>query len=298
MSSKALDGLDNLGKTKPKVNKGQYKAKPKATTAPVSDIPENVIRVPRTTPAAKADHVERFSEETTLIAHEGFGKTEITEARREQVLAWMLNGHLHNGRLMTVSELSIALDNPLKTIQHDVARLKEQMADFHTTEDLKDVPALAHMLMEMKFQDRGRALALYNIIMSDIDMEDAKIAAYIAEYGKPPKSAGLTGRDRAAMYSAALTALDLSNKATNGMESLFKITGGAQRLQQIIKVKNLTLNQANNVVFTTAQLQDIAAEAMGAVLPSARKANPQLVAPPTLDLDAEDIAVMKIGEGK
>lgn len=296
MSNRALDGLEALGRPKKPVQKPKPKAAVPQATA--FTYPDNVTRVPRTTPAAKSGQVAAFSEADTLLDKRGFAKTEETEARREKVLAWMLNGHLHEGQLMTALELANALSTPGKTIQNDVSTLKERMGEFHTTEDLKDVPALAHMLMEMKFQDRGRALALYNIIMGDIKAADKQLEAYVVEHGVAPKSGGLTGRDRAAMYSSALQALDLSNKATNGMESLFKITGGAQRLAAIIKAKSITVNNNNITVYTMNQLQEFASTLLGPVLPSVRKVNAQLSAPKTLELNAEDIKIMEMGNKK
>lgn len=291
MSSKALQGLENLDKPKKKA------PKPQPVQEAEPEIPEQVIvRVPRTTPAPKADKVDAFSESPTLLEKNPLGKKEETEYRREQVLSWMLNGHLFNGELCTVNDLAIQLDVPVFTIQNDVAVLKEKMAEFHTTEDLKDVPALAHMLMEMKFQDRGRALALYNIIMNDIKIADDKELKARNEGKMPQKGGALTGRDRAAMYAAALSALDLSNKATNGMESLFKITGGAQRLQAIIKAKNVTIN--NNTMVAVTHLQELAANSLGAVLPSIRKNNPELPAPKMLELNAEDLKILNMAEKK
>jgi hypothetical protein len=294
--SKALEGLENLGKVK------KPKAKPQHVEEVVEDVelPEQVVvRVPRTTPAVKAGQVAEFSDAATLLHKHGLatnGKEE-TEWRREQVLAWMLNGHLHNGDLCTVNDLAISLDTPVLTIQRDVSFLKEKMAEFHTTEDLKDVPAMAHMIMEMKFQDRGRALALYNIIMGDIKAADEMEVKSRQEGRMPQKGGALTGRDRAAMYAAALSALDLSNKSTNGMESLFKITGGAQRLQQIIKAKNVIINQAGGTV-NVAQLQDMAANVLGGMLPSVRKHNPELALPTTLELDATDEKILNMAEKK
>lgn len=300
MSDKALAGLEalaNLGKSKltPKPAPVRHVA-PEPEPEDIDDT-ERIVRVPRTTPASKSNQTQKLVDGDTLIAKNGFGKSEETELRREKILAWMLNGHLHDGQLMTVSELAEALAAPTKTVQNDVATLKEQMGEYHTTEDLKDVPALAHMLMEMKFQDRGRALALYNIIMGDINKADAFEAAQ-RETPQARKATGLTGRDRAAMYSAALAALDLSNKATNGMESLFKITGGAQRLAAIIKARNITVNNFNGPVFTNAQLQEVVANEMGAVLPSTRKVQPMLEAPTAITLDAADHAILAIGSKK
>lgn len=299
MSNRALEGLEIALGVKPK--KAPPKPKPKVVPpAPVVEavyVPDNVVRVPRTTPANKTNKVAAYSDANTLLEKKGFAKTEETEARREIVLAWMLNGHLHDGQLTTVTELATALAVPTKTVQNDVATIKEKMGDFHTTEDLKDVPALAHMLMEMKFQDRGRALALYNIIMGDIDAAD-KFAAASMDKPQARKAEGLTGRDRASMYSAALQALDLSNKATNGMESLFKITGGAKRLEAIIKAKGITINNNNIVMYTSAQLQEVAADALGGVLPSVRKINKQLEAPKVIELDAADLKVMDMGNQK
>jgi hypothetical protein len=292
MSYKALEGLESQLGTKPKPKvKPIVKPKPE----PVAYTQENVVRVPRTTPAPKIQRVNAFAEAETLLERDGLGKQQHTEERREKVLEWMLNGHLFAGELMTVNELSESLGEFPKTIQGDVAAIKEQMGEFHTTEDLKDVPALAHMLMEMKFQDRGRALALYNIIMGDIRTADINEAKKASD-GKPSKFGGLTGRDRASMYSAALQALDLSNKATNGMESLFKITGGAQRLQAIIRAKNLTINNNNTTLYTMGQLQELAADALAGVLPSIRRGRPELPMPKTLELDADDIQVLKLGE--
>lgn len=297
--STSLDGLDlieKLGRPKAKIkpHSGQYTSKAKPVEQE-PDEPDHKVRVPRTVPARVRDDVDDFLNETTLVGQRKLGIQEQTDERRTQVLGWMLDGHTFGGQMISVNSLSEQLKVPLKTVENDIASLKQKMSDFHTSQDVNDVPALAHMLMEMKFQDRGRALVLYNIIMADIREAD-ELLAKLKLSGKPiPKgsTASLTGRDRAAMYSAALTALDLSNKATNGMDALFKLTGGAQRLQQIIKVKNLQVTHNHSVPF--AELQKLAAVEMGAILPSTRKVNKALVAPPTLELTEEDLMII---EGK
>lgn len=297
MANRALDGVETLRRVG-KVKKKVFKAKPDPIIVEddFEDTAERPVRVPRTTPAARMNALERVAGNDTLLQKDVLGKQEHTEARREIVLAWMLNGHLHDGQLMTPTELAISLEMPLKTIEMDISTLKEKMADFHTTEDIKDVPALAHMLMEMKFQDRGRALALYNIIMGDIRQSDAVSAVMTKVVSPNSKTGALTGRDRAAMYSAALSALDLSNKATNGMDSLFKMTGGAQRLQTIIKAKNVQINAGNG--FTLAQLQEFVTTEMGGVLPSTRKLKGALPMPKILDLTPEDKKLMEMGNQK
>jgi hypothetical protein len=225
-----------------------------------------------------------------------------TQERREWVLGWMLNGHQHAGRLMTERQLAVALDTTEMTIKVDIAALKEKMGDFFVDQNNTEIPALAYILMEMKFQDRGRALTIYNEIIEDIDKADQEAQAIVDKVlaGKISamalKSAHrLTGRDRAAMYSSALQALDLSNKATNGMDNLFKMAGGATKLQAILRAKSVQINNYNGATMNIQQLQEFASKELGVVIPSTRLLTGG-DAPKTLELTLEDQEVLAIGE--
>lgn len=300
MGFNALDGIENLGKKRvpPKRPEAKQVVLP---PEPEPTIGEPVIvRVPRTTPAAKQKAVNRVesaeANSGAMVATGRLGVQQETQLRRQDVLSWMLNGHLHAGELMSIQQLAESLNAPLKTVERDVASLKEKMANYHIEADSKDVPALAYMLMEMKFQDRGRALALYNIIIQDIQEADDNILEVEDKRGNTKKLGALTGRDRAAMYNAALQAMDLANKATNGMDSLFKMTGGAQKLQNIIKAKQVILQQGGQMIVQQTTLQEFAAKELAGVLPSVRKHNDQLALPPGLTITAEDEKIMEIAE--
>lgn len=303
-------------KLKPKKKKVAQVAPAKKVSAPITVVEEleepsleellkrTVVRVPRTTPTYMEKKVDNLLEGASMMDKPKFplGAKEDTIERREWVLSWMLNGHQHGGRLMTERQLAIALDCEEMTIKQDMAALKTKMGDFFVDQNNTEIPALAYILMEMKFQDRGRALTIYNQIVQDIEDADEH-AAFIHREVKAQrmsvmalKSANrLTGRDRAAMYSSALQALDLSNKATNGMDNLFKMAGGAAKLQNILKARNVQINNYNGNMVSMAALQEFASKELGAVIPSTRMLTGEKT-PTTLDLTLEDREILAIGE--
>lgn len=295
MSFSALAGVENLGKTKQVAKK---KVEPKAQVETV-DLPQSVpVRVPRTTPAAKQELVEELSEPVAgaIVATNRLGKSAITTARREQVLAWMLNGHQHEGELMSLPHLADALESPLKVVENDVVVLKQKMADYYIKDDQTDTPALAHMLMEMKFQDRGRALALYNIVMADIRASDEQDAVWQKQNPDRVAKQSLSGRDRASMYNAALQAMDLAGKATNGMDQLFKLTGGVKKLEKIILHNTQIINNNHTTIVHMNTLQNFVETELAGILPSSRKIVPQLSTSSALEITPEDEEVLTIGD--
>lgn len=315
MANPALEGIERL-KPKPKKKVAQQKKvtkEPIKVQAPVAleepsleDLLKQtvVVRTPRTTPTSATKKVDDFLEGAAMMdtKKNPLGVSLVTQERREWVMGWMMNGHQHGGRLMTERQLAIALDTDEMTIKADISALKDRMGQFFVDQDNTEIPALAYVLMEMKFQDRGRALSIYNEIKSDIEEADE----YAAEIQRKVKNKELpftalkgayrlTGRDRAAMYSSALQALDLSNKATNGMDNLFKMAGGATKLQAILKAKNVQINNYNGASMNLQQLQEFASKELGVVIPSTRMLTGGET-PATLDLTLEDKEVLAIGE--
>lgn len=304
-SFKSLEGLERLAPKKKPVAKKVVVAEPTQPEVDYSTLFTGepvIVRTPRVVPAARSAAVQKIKDSehgTRMIATGRLGVAAETQARRQSVLEWMLNGHLYDGELRSVQELASILDVHPKVVESDIAKLKSKMADYHVEGDERDIPALAYMLMEMKFQDRGRALQLHNIIIGDIQEADAAANAPKEPDKpgvKPKKEYALTGRDRAAMYNAALQALDLSSKACNGMDQLFKLTGGAKKLADIIKARQLIINNNNTLVVNSNTLQQFVGQEFAGILPSTRKAQPQLEAPASLTLDADELAVMEIGD--
>jgi hypothetical protein len=80
------------------------------------------------------------------------------------------------------------------------------------------------------------------------------------------------------------------------MESLLKLTGGAQKLQFIIKAKNLQINKGDGLQLDAPTIQGMINDLMGGVLPSNRSQNAQLTLPRALELDEEDKRIMMIAE--
>jgi len=303
MTLAALAGLDRLGKKAKKteaIKKPSREAqelpklKVKMPEQPIfndnkMDDGTQIIRTPRTTPARMNHAVNTM--QTGLAMTDPLGAKRETQERREEVVQWMLNGHTHDCKLMSVTELAATLNVPMETIEKDLVSIKGTFEKFYTENNVRDVTALAYMLMEMKLQDRGRALSLYNIIRGDIDTADENTVEF-----KGKKLGALTGRDRAAMYSAMLSSLDLANRATNGIDNLIKMSGGFQKLQQVIHAKSVQINNGNGVMASTDQLQEFAASTLSCVLPSARKVKNIRDIPAVIELTDEDREIMSIGE--
>ena len=311
MALSALRGLDKLGKKPKKPEKGKQQAVPaqeppklktKGTRIPEQVFHDNkaddgsqIVRSPRVTPQKMSTAVNSMS--TGLAMTDPLGVKRETQERREQVIQWMLNGHTHDGQLMSITELSATLNVPMETVEKDLVAIKGTFEKFYTENNVRDVTALAYMLMEMKLQDRGRALALYNIIRGDIQAaDDNSLEFKDPKTGKIKKLGALTGRDRSSMYGAMLSSLDLANRATNGIDNLIKLSGGFQKLQQVIHAKNVQINQGNGVQVGMNELQEFARETLGVVLPSARKARNITEVPATIELTDEDREIMAIGE--
>lgn len=260
-----------------------------------ADDGTQIVRLPRIVPSKMNHAVNKIS--TGLAMTDPLGVKRETQERREQVIQWMLNGHTHEGQLTSITELSTQLNVPMETIEKDLIAIKGSFEKFYTENNVRDVTALAFMLMEMKLQDRGRALALHNIIMKDISDADENVIEFEDRTtGKKKKLGALTGRDRAAMYSAMLSSLDLANKATNGIDNLIKLSGGFQKLQQTIHAKSVQINNGNGMMMGMDQLQEFAAKTLACVLPSARKSKDIKEIPATLELTEEDKAIMEIGD--
>ena len=310
----ALDGIASLNRSrkgipvKKKVVEKPIAAKPVQEDEPSLEemFKQKIVRTPRTTPASQQKRVDKLVGGAAIMDTKvgTMAKNQVTQERREWVLSWMLNGHQHGGRLMTERQLAIALDCDEMLIKADIAALKGKMSEFFVDENNTEIAALAYILMEMKFQDRGRALTIYNTIVGDIESEDERardIADKVKKRELPMEALKyqhrLTGRDRAAMYGSALQALDLSNKATNGIDSLFKMAGGAQKLQNLLKARNVQVNIHNGNSYNLQSLQEFASKAMGAVIPSDRYLTGQST-PTTLELTPEEKKVMEIGEKK
>lgn len=311
MGLKALEGLE---RHKKKLHKPEKSKQPRdfdtpelkvktPKPAPQATFPDNedevghqIVRTPRLVPKAMVNKVEAKS--TGLAMTDPLGSKRETQERREQVVQWMLNGHTHEDRLMSITELAESLGAPMETIEKDLVAVKGAFEKFYQESNVKDITALAFMLMEMKFQDRGRALSLYNLIQGDIQAADDNEAEFRdPKTGKMKKFGALTGRDRAAMYSSALAALDLANKATNGIDNLIKLSGGFQKLQQVIHAKTVNVNNGSgNMAVSMADLQDFAATTLGTVLPSARKLKKVEDVPASIQLTDEDEEILRIGE--
>lgn len=308
MGMTALQGVIKLGQAKKKTGRKPIPA-PKPVQAEVHEAPDDesearpkIIRIPRVASVKTQKRVDILTNGESLSDNGKLGKSIETQARRQEVTAWMLNGHTHEGELCDVATLAIKLHVPKVIIDRDIKAIKERMAEFYTKDDdTRDIAALAHMLLEMKFRDRGQALALYNRVLEDLAVADAEVQRRKDEnrFSKQDGFGAISGRDRAAMYSTALAAIDLANRTTNGMESLLKLTGGAQKLQLIIKAKNVQLNRNNgtfNMEPTT--IQSMIANMMGNVLPSNRGQDKSLPLPSFLEFTDEDKQIMAIAEDK
>lgn len=308
MGMTALQGVIKLGQAKKKTGRKPLPV-PKPVQAEVHEAPDDeseakpkIIRIPRVASVKTQKRVDILTSGESLSDNGKLGKSIETQARRQEVTAWMLNGHTHEGELCDVATLAIKLHVPKVIIDRDIKAIKERMAEFYTKDDdTRDIAALAHMLLEMKFRDRGQALALYNRVLEDLAVADAEVERRKIEnrFSKQDGFGAISGRDRAAMYSTALAAIDLANRTTNGMESLLKLTGGAQKLQLIIKAKNVQLNKGNgtfNMEPTT--IQSMIANMMGNVLPSNRGQDKSLPLPGFLEFTDEDKQIMSIAQEK
>lgn len=299
MGMKALAGVESLKKKKKPVKVVQQPLAEKHEQPEEQEEAQPVVvRVPRTTPSNLQKTVDKVAAGAGISDDGQLGKAVTTQLRRQQVMTWMLDGHMLDGELMSKDQLATKLGVPLMHVNQDIKTIKENMAKFYTEDDdTKEIAALAHMLLEMKFQDRGRALKLYNQVLADIRQADLDAERRHKTNPFAKGDGKLTGRDRAAMYSTALAAIDLSNRTTNGMQDLLKLTGGAKKLQLIIKAKEIHLNQQNNLTATSSRsIQNMIADMMGNVLPSARNNNKELAVPNFLQLTEEDASIIEIGE--
>ena len=307
MALSALQGIERLNKKKKTTEKPKQSPRESETprlktstpTQPIfndnrDDLGDQIIRTPRTTQRKMEYAVDKMS--NGLAMTNPLGVKRETQERRELVVEWMLNGHTHEGQLLSVTALAETLHVPMETVEKDLVSIKGTFEEFYTANNTRDVTALAYMLMEMKLQDRGRALSLYNIIKGDITTADDNAVEFIdPKTHKTKKLGALTGRDRAAMYSAMLTSLDLANRATNGIDNLIKLSGGFQKIQQTINAKNVQINNGNGQMATMDQLQDFAAETLSCVLPSTRKIKNIKNVPQVIELTDEDREIMDIG---
>ena len=260
-----------------------------------------IVRTPRLAVDPKVKKSADILKEATaplITAPNGFAVKRETQTRREIIIGWMLNGHMYNGELMSTTELAQQLSVPMETLERDLSTIKTQFSDFYTDPNRtdKELPAYAYMLLEMKMQDRGRALSLYNAIADDIKAlkgEDEN-----ENVGKV-KRALLSGRDLAAMRSAQLSALDVANKATSGLNELFKLLGGPEKVVNLIKAKTVMLAQGNNNTMGNMSM-DVLQDTIGSmpefrsVLPSTRTRD-KLPLPAFLDVTDEDKEILEIG---
>lgn len=299
MAMSALQGIESL---KPKKKK-LVKPAPAIVADPLEKVASDTaqqrpVRTPRTTTVEVQKRVSTLISGEMISDDGKLGKSIETQSRRQDVTAWMLNGHTYEGELCDVTMLAEKLNVPKRTIDTDIIKIKERMAEFYTKDDdTRDIAALAHMLLEMKFRDRGQAILLYNRVLADLARADEESAKRKKEnrFSKLDGFGELSGRDRAAMYSTALAAIDLANRTTNGMESLLKLTGGAQKLQLIIKAKNVQLNKGNGTMnFEPLTIQAMINDMMGSVLPSNRGQNSNIALPAGLQLDSEDERILAI----
>jgi hypothetical protein len=313
----ALDGLDALLGGKPEKKRGPApgpkKDKPSRALPPYEEPEERfpgnkspgtqkqIVRSPRVIPetyqAKKYNKTKNNAAAGIIFGPGALGEKKKTQQRRETVINWLLDGHSYEGENMSVTELATALNVPIETIETDLNRIKTQMALYYEDQHNKEMPILAYMLMEMKMQDRGRALAIHNQIMSDIDSETTE-NKIVEINGTGFKRAGMSGRDKAAMYSAAINALDLAHKATNGLDNIFKLVGGPERVRAILQARAIqqgagdgkqigSMSDVQGMLMTLPEFQS--------VLPSQRKAG-GLKTPGFLTMTAEDKEVMDIGE--
>lgn len=267
-----------------------------------------IVRTPRLVVDPKIKkRAEEMKASSILTPATTLGAKKHTQERRELIIAWLLNGHMYDGRLMAASELAMALAVPMETLERDLSTIKQQFSDLYTDPDTtdKELPAYAYMLLEMKMQDRGRALTLYNEIAEDI--VSMKTASEICDdamgKGRNRKGIAISGRDLAAMRNAQLTALDVASKATSGLDSLFKMLGGPEKVQMIIKSKAVQVNNASNggtVVggFSLETLQDTIGQMpeFRSVLPSTR-ARDKSETPAFIDITPDDEEILEIGRG-
>lgn len=310
----ALEGLDDLLETpKKKPQKPEPVKKSKARPPvvepdvrfPNNEVPgtqRQIVRAPRTTPAKAAKKIQKKKDDAArgiIFGPGALGEKRETQQRRELIVNWLLDGHTYEGETVSQSELAKILNVPKETVEYDIAAIKERMSTFYEDKHNKEMPIMAYMLMEMKMQDRGRALNLHNLIMDDIDKADENVMKFKdPETGKVKTVGSLGGRDRAAMYSAAITALDLAHKATNGLDNIFKMVGGPARIMAIIQAKALkaTGGTGGHSMNTIGELQEAMASLpeFQALLPSTRKI--RRLAPPTfIDVTPEDQEIMNIG---
>lgn len=318
-------GLDNLNHQSNKKNlaKGAAKLASKKTIAelPMLDDDEEddrpilskkpeaglqIVRHPRIAVDPKVKkRADEMAASSLLTPVSGLGAKKHTQERRELIIAWLLNGHMYDGRLMAATELADALNVPMETMERDLSTIKQQFSDLYTdpaTTD-KELPAYAYMLLEMKMQDRGRALTLYNEIAEDIKamkMGSEICNDAIRDNGPRKKGVVISGRDLAAMRNAQLTALDVASKATSGLDSLFKMLGGPEKVQMIIKAKAVQLNNGNGDnkmgAFSIETLQDTIGNMaeFRSVLPSTRSRD-KTEMPSFLDVTPEDEEILEIG---
>lgn len=310
----ALEGLDDfLGtpKKKPKKPEPPPKKKAKPVVAepevrfPNNEVPgsnRQIVRAPRTVPAKAAKKIQKKKDEAArgiIFGPGALGEKRETQQRRELIVNWLLDGHTYEGETLSQTELAKVLNVPKETLEYDIAAIKERMSTFYEDKHNKEMPIMAYMLMEMKMQDRGRALNIHNLIMDDIDKADANVMTFKdPETGRSKTIGSLTGRDRAAMYSAALQAMDLAQKATNGLDNIFKMVGGPQRILAIIQAKALkaTGGTGGHSMNTIGELQEAMASLpeFQALLPSTRKIK-HLNPPTFITVTPEDQEIMNIG---
>lgn len=262
-----------------------------------------IIRTPRIAVDPKVKKSAEILKEAAaplITATNGFAVKRETQGRRELIIGWMLNGHMYDGELMSTTELANKLAVPMETLERDINTIKTQFSDFYTDPNRtdKELPAYAYMLLEMKMQDRGRALALYNEIANDIKALKGEGDDDNESVGRV-KRALLSGRDLAAMRSAQLSALEVANKATAGLNELFKLLGGPEKVLNIIKAKTVMLAQGNNNTMGNISM-DALQDTIGAmpefrsVLPSTRTRD-KLAMPAFLDITDEDKEILEVG---
>ncbi len=314
----ALEGLDDLvsrvSKKKDKKEAVTIPPKPKKKTQPSEDpegtFPDNkepgtgrqIVRSPRMLPAKAAKKVNEVKDGAArgiVFGPGALGDKKTTQIRRETIINWLLDGHTLEGETLTLTELAQVLGVPKETVEYDLAKIKDQMAAMYEDKHNKEMPIMAYMLMEMKMQDRGRALTIHNLIMDDIEQADANSVTIIdPDTLKKKRLNNLTGRDRAAMYSSALQALDLAQKATNGLDNIFKVIGGPDRIKAILQSKALQgTGKGGHKMATIGDVQEALSQLpeFRSILPSSRKLS-KLPQPGFIDVTPEEQELMKVGQ--
>lgn len=265
-------------------------------------LEKRVVRQPRVVPQELDRRVSRgkvvkkkFENDGTVLSSNGW--TTETQLRREKVRRWMMDGHMFDGQIMSVHELAPQLGVPIQTIEHDIAKLKDQMKEFYASESEREIASLAYQVLEMQAQDRGRALSLYNRIVTEIDSEKP-IKLKGEDDGETLKFLKSSGRDKAALYTAASTALQQANRSASAMEQLFKLLDGPKKIQNILHAKNVQIvgGGGKGGMFTMEGMQEMLSTIpeMRSLLPSTRHAD-KLPMPAMLDITPEDEVVMEIG---